>query len=361
MPQAAKASKSRKENDTAAEATVHPEYITAQSVACKALLLSDAYKIPPVPKAYAVWYSYASGIPKAVSTKINELIDTKGTIDAYDVDQIHLEHLSVTEAERRQQDAFTFHLDKEMDSTLRRVQAHLASSQSYSGSLQRTAAGLSQTSTPSQVVEAVDMLLRENAKMRDETVKLTTSLEQTRAQVRKLRFSLEKSREKEMRDPMTDLANRRFFEIRLPREIAEVERSGAPLCLAMVDLDNFKRINDNFGHLVGDDVLRHFAKILRKNIRGHHLAARYGGEEFVLVFPLTDLKAARKILESVMRELAESNLVLTDGKNPIGKVTFSAGLAQLNSSESAKGLVSRADAKLYEAKQTGRNRILCAA
>jgi diguanylate cyclase len=340
--------------------SVHPDYASAQALAYKALLLSDTYKIPPVPKAYSVWYSYAAGIPKTVTEKIDEIVASKGEVDAYDLDQIHLQYLSTVEAERKQQDAFTYYLDREMDSTLKQVQEHLASSQDYSGSLKETAKSLSTTSTPSQVLQTVDMLLAENAKMRDETLKLSSNLEQTRAQVRKLRFSLEKSREKEMRDPMTDLANRRYFEIRLPKHIADAARSGDSLCLAMVDIDHFKQINDNFGHLVGDDVLRYVASILQKNIRGHHLASRYGGEEFVLVFPTTAIASVEKILQAVKRELQQSNLVLCDGKLPIGKVTFSAGIARWRSGEEPNDLINRADVKLYEAKQAGRNRIICA-
>lgn len=337
--------------------TGDPEFKAAEALAAKALLLADTYQTPPVPKTYHVWYSYAAGVPAAVADKINSLLKKDGTVGTYDIDQVHLEYLSATEQERRYQEALGGHLDREMAEIAKMVKSHLASSDSYSGSLKQTAKSLTETSTPTQVRAAIEILLSENAKMRAETSKLNECLADSRAQVRRLRSSLEKSREKEMRDPMTNLANRRFFEIRLSREIAEAQANGAPLCLVLLDIDHFKKVNDTHGHIVGDDVLRYFATILMNNVKGRDLAARYGGEEFALVLPATRIPQARALCSHIMEQLEKSRLVISHGKQPIGRLTASFGIAQFRSGDDSEGLVTRADEKLYEAKNTGRNRI----
>jgi diguanylate cyclase len=336
-----------------------PAYTAAQSLACKALLLADTYQTPPIPKAYEVWYSYASGIPESVANKINGIVEKTGSLDPYDLDQIHLECLSLPESERKHQDALSHYLDREMDGIMALVQSHLETSDSYSGSLTETAASLSPSSTPAQVRMAIELLLGENAKMRAETAKLNDSLEQSKAQVRKLRVSLERSREKAMRDPLTNLVNRRFFEVGLPREIAESRRNNTPLCLVMADIDHFKKLNDTYGHQVGDEVLKYFANLLEKNIRESDLAVRYGGEEFAIVLPSTNGDGAKAVIGKFMRALEEVNLVITGESRRIGHITASFGIARINAEDDANQLIARADAKLYEAKNAGRNRIAC--
>jgi diguanylate cyclase len=334
-----------------------PEYKAAEALACKALLLADTYQTPPVPKTYEVWYSYAAGVPEEVAGKINAIIEKNGSLGTYDLDQIHLEYLALSERERKRQDALNFHLDREMDEIAKLVQAHIASSDSYSGSLKHTGASLSASATPAQVRSAIEILLSENAKMRSQTAKLGSALAESRAQVRKLRTSLERSREKEMRDPMTNLANRRYFELQMPREIAESRRNGTPMCLALVDIDHFKVINDTFGHPVGDDVLRFFAALLAENVKGRDLAARYGGEEFALILPATAVGNAQQLVQQIMDQLKATNLVLSQGKTPIGRLTASFGIARLRDSDDSETLLMRADTRLYEAKNAGRNRI----
>lgn len=333
------------------------EYKAAEALAAKALLLSNAYRTPPVPKTFEVWYSYAAGVPEEVANRLNGIIARQGAVETYDIDQVHLEFLAMSERERKHQDAVSLHLDHEMDEIAKLVQAHISSSGRYSNSLQQTAGSLGANATPQQVRNAIAVLLAENEKMCGQTARLGDALAESRAQVRRLRASLEKSRERELRDPMTSLANRRYFELRLPREIAEARRTGRPLCIVFIDLDHFKTINDTFGHLVGDDVLRYVANILSASLRDCDLAARYGGEEFILILPGTSAASARSLVARIMRELEETRLVLSQGKTPLGRLTASFGIAQHQANDNADSLVARADAGLYEAKKAGRNRI----
>jgi diguanylate cyclase len=123
----------------------------------------------------------------------------------------------------------------------------------------------------------------------------------------------------------------------------------------MADVDHFKRINDTFGHAVGDEILRRFGELLSKNIKGRDTATRYGGEEFVVLLPHTKIDGACFLGEQIRSELENKKWMHHKTGQPIGKVTASFGIAQLRDGEEPDALIDRADAKLYEAKAAGRN------
>ena len=157
-----------------------------------------------------------------------------------------------------------------------------------------------------------------------------------------------------VRDGLTGLFNRRHFEDSLTLELQRARTFGQPLCLALLDVDHFKRINDGFSHVVGDAVLRSIAEVLQKELRASDVAARYGGEEFVLILPHTGLDGARIAAEKVRVAIATSQWGhLTPGR----EVTASLGLAEWRPGETSTELVQRADQALYAAKTSGRNRV----
>ena len=157
-----------------------------------------------------------------------------------------------------------------------------------------------------------------------------------------------------MRDGLTGLFNRRHFEDALGLELQRARSFGQTLCLAMLDVDHFKRINDGFSHVVGDAVLRTIAQVLQRELRASDVAARYGGEEFGLILPHTALDGARIAAEKVRVAIATSPWnQLTPGR----EVTASLGLAEWRAGESPLELVRRADQALYAAKTSGRNRV----
>jgi diguanylate cyclase (GGDEF)-like protein len=156
-------------------------------------------------------------------------------------------------------------------------------------------------------------------------------------------------------DGLTALANRRHFEDQLAAERARVERFGGPLAVVIADLDDFKDVNDRFGHPAGDVVLREFARTLEEGIRDIDLAARWGGEEFVLLLPGTDLDGAARVAERIRRALAQRIVLSADGE-PIA-VTASFGVAAYPGGAAADQLLAAADAALYEAKRSGKNRV----
>jgi diguanylate cyclase (GGDEF)-like protein len=156
-------------------------------------------------------------------------------------------------------------------------------------------------------------------------------------------------------DGLTGLANRRQFEYQLAAELARLERFGGSLAIVLADLDDFKDVNDRFGHPAGDAVLREFARTLEERIRDIDVAARWGGEEFVLLLPGTDLAGAARVAERVRGALEERVVVSADG-DPI-RITASFGIAAYPDARSAEDLLEKADAALYQAKWAGKNRV----
>ncbi len=159
------------------------------------------------------------------------------------------------------------------------------------------------------------------------------------------------------RDSLTAVASRRHLESVLSDAVAAARRQGQPLCVAMADLDHFKRVNDELGHLVGDEVLREVGRRLESAVRGGDTVGRYGGEEFLLVLPSSSAETGRQVAERV-RERIESAPVQVDGHAV--PLTVSVGVAALGEDESAAELLQRADEALYAAKQAGRNRVVAA-
>jgi diguanylate cyclase (GGDEF)-like protein len=159
-------------------------------------------------------------------------------------------------------------------------------------------------------------------------------------------------------DDLTGLANRRQCEDQLATELSRVERFGGALAVVITDLDNFKDVNDRFGHPAGDVVLREFAETLEQGIRDVDLAARWGGEEFVLVLPGTDLAGAIQVAERVRAGLAGRVIIAADGQ-PMA-VTASLGVAAFPETATAEGLLAAADGALYDAKRGGKNRVAAA-
>ncbi|HEY5951682.1 MAG TPA: GGDEF domain-containing protein [Kofleriaceae bacterium] len=157
-------------------------------------------------------------------------------------------------------------------------------------------------------------------------------------------------------DSLTGLTNRRRFFKLATQELARSRRYGSPLAVVLVDLDHFKRINDEHGHLIGDQALAHAASILAREVRDVDVVARYGGEEFAILLPMTGASGAKEVAERCARQLGSAPLV-TNGTSPI-KITASMGVAFADGHCSAlEDLLRAADTALYSAKQAGRDRV----
>ncbi len=182
-------------------------------------------------------------------------------------------------------------------------------------------------------------------------------LERTRSQLDTMQSQLQKAEQLAVSDPLTGLPNRRALESVLAREVSRARRHKVPLSVALLDIDFFKRINDEHGHAVGDKALLHFAKLVRKRIRDVDIVSRYGGEEFLLLMPDTPLIGAEYGVNRLLAAMQATPLQLPQGPLTVG---FSAGVAQWEQEETADAMIARADAAMYAAKAAGRGRVAVA-
>ena len=177
---------------------------------------------------------------------------------------------------------------------------------------------------------------------------------ETRQSLNSMQEQMAETRQLLYEDALTGTLNRRGLEQTLSREIARAQRANAQFSLAMLDLDNFKKINDDYGHGVGDLMLMHFTGLIRSVMRKSDTLARYGGEEFILILPDTDSRGAHFVLGRLQQVMARAPLKY-EGKKI--NTTLSAGVATLRPDENGHALLRRADDAVYAAKNSGRNAI----
>ncbi len=325
------------------------------NIADEAFRLAKNHQFSPTPKAYELWHIYVVGKNCALNKHMDSILRSKGKISDYDFEQIHGEFISNKEKNSSHYDMTSSKLDRQMDGILNTVQEYATSSEYFSGTLDKNIDSLKEDTSPEQVVQTIKDLIVENAAMRDSSTNLMENLNESKKQVLEMRASLKKSQENEMKDALTNMHNRRYFDMMLSEAITDAQQEKTPMCLIMADIDYFKKLNDNYGHLIGDEVLKFVASLLMKNVKGQDVSARYGGEEFAVILPLTEMEGAKKLMENIRVQMESANLILTKGQKSIGKVTASFGIAQFQDSDESLDLIQRADAKLYEAKNAGRN------
>lgn len=208
-----------------------------------------------------------------------------------------------------------------------------------------------------EVMAATRSMALNSRVTRGELQELRARAEATHAEVDQLRKELDRASAQARHDPLTGSLNRKGFAEAIDREIARARRQDSPLCIALLDLDNFKAINDRLGHAAGDEALVHLAEVTRQVMRPQDQLARYGGEEFIILLPDTELAEAVKAMERLQRELT-TRYFLKDQERVL--ITFSAGVAQLEGEQDSDETIHRADQAMYLAKRAGKNRVIAA-
>lgn len=205
------------------------------------------------------------------------------------------------------------------------------------------------------VVGATRNMALESRTSRDALVGLREKAAATEVEISKLHLELDRVSAQARHDPLTGALNRQGLDEAVNREVSKVKRMDTPLCVAMLDIDNFKKLNDTLGHATGDVALAHLASVAREVMRPQDTLARYGGEEFVILLPDTPLDKGIDALTRLQRELTKRFFMAGAEKLLI---TFSAGVAQLVASETGAEAIKRADQAMYLAKRAGKNRVL---
>ena len=228
------------------------------------------------------------------------------------------------------------------------VEASRVEAEAYGADLARGAEALNRLDHP-----AIREAARVTALMLEKTHATEAQLAAARNEAQSLRERLARAEDEARRDPLTRLPNRRAFDDRLAQVLAD----GVTASIGICDIDRFKAINDSHGHPVGDRVLRMVAEVLRTNCE-EHLVARIGGEEFVVLFEGVEPPAAGAMLDAAREDLCSRNFRVRGTDEPIGRISFSAGVASCATLTGTEPPLKRADDLLYQAKNGGRNKVV---
>ncbi len=234
----------------------------------------------------------------------------------------------------------------------------------YHDKIEKCAVRISQAGSITDLSDVLDEVMHETrvvqlnaARSRDEMREMRERVAEAEGEVARLQHELAHASELVRHDALTGALNRKGMDEALEREVARMRRQGGPLSLALLDIDNFKKLNDQFGHAVGDAALVHLSQVTRDAIRPQDTLARYGGEEFVVLLPNTPLDDAVSAMVRVQRELTR-RFFLNNNEKLL--VTFSCGVAELNTDEMPYDALKRADEAMYLAKRAGKNRVVAA-
>ena len=197
--------------------------------------------------------------------------------------------------------------------------------------------------------------MRSTRDMESTNASLHGQLKDMWEEVARLRRELDVIRTESATDALTSLGNRKFFNSALEKAVASAHQSREPLSLLLADVDHFKAINDTYGHVVGDRVLRFIAMALRQSLKGNQVAARYGGEEFTIILPDTGIDVAVRLADRLRYSVMKGELVKQSTGQKHSSLTISIGVAALHPGATAQSLVEAADVCLYAAKRSGRN------
>ena len=311
------------------------------------------------PSNYAVWYEYLAGGNLPLAEEINRRLETSKTLSQVDVEKLYDRHIETQK----------LHQVEKMQIGLGDLLLKLSDLASRSGedateytrTLQECEAELSKMDVQGGLGQLVATLLTSTISMRTSADTLRKELDVTRSEVEGLRDQLGSLQNEAVTDPLTGLRNRRGF-TRALEELSASDPEALGRCAIMIaDIDHFKRVNDSYGHLFGDQVLRTAGQALKSVVKGRDIVARFGGEEFIILLPNTPESGAYTLAEQLRNTFARGRIRRANSDEYIDTVTISVGVAIPMPGESIEQVIERADKALYRAKQEGRNCVRIAA
>src|SRR4051794_30888585 len=310
-----------------------------------------------IPRNYEIWYAYATGYQPSLNQKINETLKAAGTLSEADLEQIYESFLSPMHLSERI-DNVGSKVMGEIEQVMAMIDAAAGSATTYTESLAGMSEKLSQSKDREGLRAIVETLVHTAKEMEVSNQKLEERLNASKQEINELQVNLETVRTESLTDPLTQLANRKFFDDSLAAAIEDARAKNEPLSLMMTDIDHFKNFNDNYGHLTGDQVLRLVATSVKQNVKGQDTAARYGGEEFAIILPNTVLRSAIVVADHIRRAVMTKELMKRSTGEHLGRVTVSIGVSTLKKSDTGAPFIERPDPCLYAAKRHGRNRVM---
>ena len=322
-----------------------------------AITLLSKHSIPVSPFHYRIAYDYIVGVNRRMNEAFDKLVaaDTPVTNDVlyrfycqfYDnnavgLDEIRQEFLAIINS---------------IHGELSRSGSHL---EWYADRLSQFSEKLTEKLSPSQMSTEVNGVISDTRETEHMQRNMRTQLDQMSSEMDSMRAELAQVREQSLKDTLTGVSNRSAFNVALDELIIRSFEDKTRFSLLLLDIDHFKNVNDTYGHLVGDKILRFVAGTIRRCVKGKDIVARFGGEEFAVLLPGTEMAGAYVAAEHIRKAVANSVLRDTQTQKSYGNITLSVGVSQMGRNDQASSLIERADQALYLAKANGRNRVECA-
>lgn len=309
------------------------------------------------PLNYSLFYHHVAGSNPCLNDRIDELFNS--TSWTHDVaERLFLRYLmpsNKTEATELEDEISTV---IENVANAANILASLANKHAFG--IDQHEIQLSQCTHSHEVQAIAKEILSRTKQLHRQSLAQENELRKAAIKITRLHEELLLARRETMIDTLTGVNNRKVFDQEIQRLVCDLQAYDFSFSMLMVDIDHFKNINDQFGHLIGDKVLRQLAKQISSKTRSTDIVARYGGEEFAVLLPDTELAEALKVAEHIRESVGNLNMRRSDNGQPIGRVTASFGVAQCKPQETPYQLIARADKALYRAKATGRNNTVVA-
>ncbi len=326
-----------------------------------ALPLMSRQNAPLHPISYAVWYEYVSGRNTALAERLQQFTGSDARLTDEETQKLYSDFVADLDDETAQR----------IGSELQQVMHRITRSTSVAGdeaadfgaTISRWVSEMAPQTREMVQGDTFQQVVGVTRRIQDTLVELQGRLDESHAQIETLRAEVARVREEAMSDMLTGLSNRRAFEVHLGNLVCSAgECSGASGALGLIvaDIDHFKQVNDTYGHLFGDKVLRSVGQILKANTKGRDIVARYGGEEFAVLLPDTRLPGAIALADALRSAVERSCVRRIGDQNVLGHVTISLGVAAYCAPESGAEFLRRTDEALYRAKREGRNRVSAA-
>ena len=330
---------------------------TAASNLKKAVPLMLKHKIPTTPTNYALWYAYVGEQNKELNQKLDSVIAQYSTCPPVNTELLYREYIAdpveLDVRDMRQNlDAMVTELAQSLkDTNLDATEFQQNIDNNFEKLNQIEDAGFSLE----QVLALVRTLVKESDSIRSSTEYFTGQLQKAQLEIDNLKLRLQASEKDILYDALTGCLNRRAFDEDIKSMIALAPEG---TCLILLDIDHFKSFNDNYGHQLGDQVLKAVAKRVQESCRDGLKLYRFGGEEFAVIVPKSQLRIARQLAEAMRRGLEKLSLKDRRQGAKIDNITSSFGVSQWQEKMTVSTLIEQADKLLYQAKRLGRNRVM---
>jgi diguanylate cyclase len=331
-------------------------------LAQQAMKKMEMLYVSPIPEHYFLWYNYFARSNPQLLEEINNRIEKELPFDDAFLHFLQKSHGASMEAQLRQAEKEAEHTEKlghtqdVLSDALSIITSIISDAHSQNDAIQVKIDNIISNKDSHDISSILEAMVAVAKEMKRSGTGLRNKLDESRREVEKLEQRLNEISVEAEKDFLTNVYNRKSLDKYLHQRMQEAREQRTALSLLAIDIDHFKRFNDTFGHLIGDEVLKMTAKLLVESVKGKDIVARFGGEEFVVILPDTSIGGANSVAEIIRQSIAKKELKNRKTGESYGSISVSIGVALFRpESDSAESWFARADEALYRSKKAGRN------